>query len=154
MSALFPLLRSPWHFAGPFSVRETLPCNSQGLVSNGTHQTHVFPAPVTDSSRSGWVTAEGLLLLSSRCLGAGISLIILCYYSIFLRVALVCSLALTQILLQAVPALHSLPWLGNARGHRAAAHQGRDRGTARLAFCNPVMQILALVPEIFLFCIS
>lgn len=53
--------------------------------------------------------AEGLLLFSCRCLGAGISVIILCYYSIFLKVALLCSLAVKQILLQALAALDSLP---------------------------------------------
>lgn len=103
-------------------------------MSNGTHQTHVSPAPVTDSSTSEWVMGEGLLLLSPKCLGAGISLIILCYYSIFLRVALVCSLAVKQILLQALAAPDSLR-LGNAGA--AGLHQSRDRGTATPALCNP-----------------
>lgn len=70
---------------------------------------HVFPTRVTDNSVSEWVVGEGLLLLGCRCLGAGISLIILCYYSIFLKVVLVCSLAVKQILLQALTALDSLP---------------------------------------------
>lgn len=100
-------------------------------MSNGTHQTHVFPTPVTDNSISERVVGEGLLLLGCRCLGAGISLIILCYFQ---KVVLVCSLAVKQILLRAVAALDSLPWVGNARGCRAAAapEQGQRHSQAGL----------------------